>query len=452
MTRSVRIAITTLLVACAGSAGAAVELRTIITGLSAPISFADPPDSLPHRLIAQQRGDIVVWDGSSSTPAATPYLDLRSTNPVPSQQKVLFGGERGLLSIAVHPNYAGNGFIYLFYTSRGAWDGAGGIADGDILIERYTRDETNSERADPASGQIILRIPHSSAGNHNGGDIRFGPDGFLYVTVGDGGGSCDTTAHSGQDVDQLLGKMLRLDVDGGDAFLADTFRNYAIPPSNPLVGVAGADEIWTMGLRNPFRFSFDRATGDIYIGDVGQDDWEEINWLPPGSVTAGAPANFGWPCREGFDASGCSNPPQGCGAASAYTEPARVEANAGEGGSWRAIIGGVRYRGTQTPDLAGLFVYGEASNIGDVWATTPGALLPEPGWPTVQLFIGEGPYAFGEDHLGELYLLSAWQNQVDCFQPVGGDCTTWAGASDGEVVFGDGFESGNLSGWSFSSP
>jgi glucose/arabinose dehydrogenase len=420
--------------------------------LSAPISFVDPPDGLSHRLIAQQRGDILVWDGSSSTPLATSYLDLSSTNPITAQRKVLSGGERGLLSIAVHPNYAGNGFIYLYYTSSGAWDGAGGIADGDIIIERYTRDATNPDRADPDSGFIILRIPHSSATNHNGGDLRFGPDGYLYITIGDGGGGCDSVAHSGQDVNQLLGKMLRIDVDGVDAFAADTLRNYAIPTTNPLVGVAGLDEIWALGLRNPFRFSFDRSNGDIFIGDVGQDDWEEINWIASGTVSAGTPVNFGWPCREGFDASGCSAPPQGCGTAASYTEPVRVEANVGEGGNWRAIIGGYRYRGTQTSDLTDRYIYGEASGVGDVWAATPAGFQPEPGWASSSLFASQGPYAFGEDNLGELYLLSAWQNLLFCFQPAGGDCTTWAGDSDSLAVFGDGFESGDFSQWAGTTP
>jgi len=452
MSRSVRICVLVLLAAHAAALHAAVALRTIITGLSAPIAFVDPPDGLPHRFIVQQRGDVLVWDGSSITPLATPLLDIRATNPIPAQQKVLFSGERGLLAMAVHPNYASNGFVYVFYTSRGAWDGAGGIVDGDVVIERYTRDAANNERVDPNSGVVILRIPHSSAGNHNGGDLKFGPDGYLYITVGDGGGSCDTTAHSGQDLNQLLGKMLRLDVDGGDAFLADSLRNYAIPSSNPLVGFTGADEIWALGLRNPFRFSFDRVNGDIYIGDVGQDDWEEIDRITPGTVTAGVPVNFGWPCREGFDPSECTTPPQGCGSASAYTEPVRVEPNAGAGGGWRALIGGFRYRGTNVPDLNGLYVYGEASNIGDVWTATAGALQPPPGWASVQLFAGQGPYAFGEDHHGELYLVSAWNNRVDCMETAGANCTDWASDDDGTVVFNDGFESGNASGWTAVVP
>ena len=430
----------------------AVALRTIVTGLSAPITYVDPPDGKPHRFIVQQRGDVLVWDGVSATPSATPFLDIRSTNPTPALQKVLFSGERGLLSMAVHPNYASNGFVYVYYTSRGAWDGAGGVQDGDVIIERYTRDATNPERVDPNSGYIILRIAHSAATNHNGGDMKFGSDGYLYITVGDGGGGCDSVAHSAQDLNQLLGKLLRIDVDGRDAYLGDNFRNYAIPASNPLVGFTGEDEIFALGLRNPFRFSFDRGNGDLYIGDVGQDDWEEIDRITPGTVTAGVPVNFGWPCREGFDASECSAPPQGCAAASAYTEAVRVEPNAGAGGTWRAIIGGFRYRGTQVPDLNGRYVYGEASGNGDIWNATVGAIQPAPGWPSTQLFASQGPYAFGEDNAGELYVVSAWNNRLDCMETAGSNCTAWMAANDGLVVFGNGFENGTASAWTGTVP
>jgi glucose/arabinose dehydrogenase len=352
--------------------------------------------------------------------------------------------------MTVHPGYAGNGFLYVYYTSRD-WDGPGGIVAGDVVIERYTRDATDPERADPASGRLILVIHRNPAsGNHNGGDIRFGADGYLYATIGDGGGGCDSASHSGQDLAQLLGKMLRLDVDGPDAFLGDPLRNYAIPADNPLVGVAGADEIWALGLRNPFRFNFDRVNGDVYIGDVGQDDWEEIDLLPAGGVVAGAPVNFGWPCREGFDPSGCADPPQGCGPASSYTEPVRVEPNPEPGAA--AIIGGFRYRGTEAAaDLDGHYVYGDASKA-EVREATVSGMLPAPGWPSTQLFTGDSPFAFGEDHLGELYMLSASLGRVACIQTTGDTCTDWASGSDGLVVFGDGFESGDAGAWGMSVP
>ncbi len=421
-------------------ASAAVTFTPLITGVDEPTAFVDPPDGLSHRFVAQQEGDIVVWDGS--TVLATPLLDLRNDVSVPvAQRKVLYGGERGLLAMTVHPDYATNGFAYIYYTSRD-WDGGGGINAGDIVIERYTRDGGNPDLLDPASSQIILVVPHSDT-NHNGGDLNFGADGFLYITLGDGGGGCDSTAHSGQDVNQLLGKMLRIDVDGADAFPGDPLKNYAIPASNPLVGVAGLDEIWVLGLRNPFRFNFDRLTGDILIGDVGQDDWEEVNHLPAGTVAPGAPVNFGWPCREGFVASGCANPPQGCGAS--FTDPVRAEPNAGEGGSWRSVMGGYIYRGSlNTPDLGGLYIYGDAGN-GEIWLATPAATVP---WAATNVDTGQGPFGFGEDQLGELYVLSNWTGTVQCVHS-GQGCASWASLGD---VFIDGFESGDTSAWSLTVP
>lgn len=210
----------------------------------------------------------------------------------------------------------------MYYTST-AW--TAGINIGDVVVERYTRSAGDPNVADFSTAKVILRVPHSAGSNHNGGDIEFGPDGYLYVTIGDGGGSCDSTAHSGQDTSQLLGKMLRLDVDGADAYPADPVENYAIPSDNPLVGVDGAMKIRALGLRNPFRFSFDRSNGAIYIGDVGQSAWEEVNYLPTGVVTAGNPVNFGWPCKEGFDSGTCSAPPQGCTAT--FRDPVRAEPN-----------------------------------------------------------------------------------------------------------------------------
>lgn len=435
------------LVGAATVAEAAVTFTTIVDGLADPVAFVDPPDGLPHRLIAEQPGRVVVWDGASSGPNGVAMLDIRNDGSVPvAQRKVEYGGERGLLAMTVHPDYATNGFVYLYYTSRN-WDGAGGINTGDIVIERYTRSAGDPDLLDPASAAIVLVVAHPD-GNHNGGDLKFGPDGFLHVTLGDGGGGCDSTAGSGQDPNQLLGKMLRLDVDGPDAFPADPLKNYAIPADNPLVGVAGLDEIWALGLRNPFRLTFDRANGDAYIGDVGQDDWEELNRLAAGAVTAGAPVNFGWPCREGFDAAGCGTPPQGCGAA--FTNPVRVEANAGEGGSWRSIMGGHRYRGANAAaDLGGKVVYGDAGN-GEIWAATFGAPpAGEPGWPAVELTGSSGPYGFGEDQSGELYLVSGWNGRIDCIHPVGADCAGWASLSD---LFLDGFAAGDTSAWSAVVP
>ncbi len=403
----------------------AVAISTLIPGVSSPTAYIDPPDGIAHRFVARQAGLVVVWNGTSVL--STPFLDLSNVAPV-AQRKVLFGGERGLLSMTMHPNYASNGFFYLYYTSTN-WDGAGGINAGDIVVERYTRDPANVNLAQFSSGQIILVVPHPDS-NHNGGDIKFGPDGYLYVSLGDGGGGCDSTAGSGQDTNQLLGKMLRLDVDGTDAFPADPLLNYAIPATNPLVGVTGRDEIWALGLRNPFRFSFDRVSGDILIGDVGQDDWEELNLISPTAVTSGNPINFGWPCREGPDPAGCGTPPQGC--AATFVDPVRSEANGGAGGTWTSIMGGYRYRGTRTPDLIGKYLYGDAGN-GEVWSATTGATP----WPATLVTTGQTPFGFAEDNFGELYVLNAANGRIGCVHD-GGGCTTWSLRED--TLFSNGFE------------
>ncbi len=421
---------------------ATVAFTTLVDVGAPPVALVDPPDGLPHRLIATQPGQVLVWDGSSPAVSGTAMLDLRDNPAVPvAQRKVNYGGERGLLAMTVHPDYATNGFVYLYYTSLD-WDGPAGIASGDIVVERYTRNAGNPDLLVPGSGLIVLVVPHPD-GNHNGGDLKFGPDGYLYITLGDGGGGCDSTAHSGQDKNQLLGKMLRLDVDGADAFPADPLKNYAIPASNPLVGVAGLDEIWALGLRNPFRFSFDRSNGEIYIGDVGQDTWEEVNLLPVGAVTPGAPVNFGWPCREGFDGGTCGAPPQGC--AATFRNPVRVEANAG--GNWGSIMGGYRYRGTKVAgDLANRYVYGDAGN-GEVWAATIGAAVQSiaPGWASGEISTsGLGPFGFSQDQAGELYVLSGWFEEILCLHPDGGNCAAWAGLAD---LLLDGFESGGPGNW-----
>jgi glucose/arabinose dehydrogenase len=425
------LAIGLLALAAGVAGGAAVSFTAIVTGLSAPTAFVDPPDKLGHRFIAQRRGDIRVWDGSSTSALATPLLDLRDLAKVNAAS-----GEQGLLAMTVHPDYLANGYLYVFYTATD-WDGPGGIATNDVVIERYTRSAGNPNQLDPASGQVVMVIGHALGTNHNGGDLEFGPDGYLYISVGDGGGSCDNVYGSGQDLDQLLGKLLRIDVDGDD-FPGDPLRNYAIPPDNPLAGLAGADEIWALGLRNPFRFSFDRLTGDIYLGDVGQNDWEEVNLLPVGAVSAGNPINFGWPCREGFDEAGCGASAALCNGKT-FAEPIRQEANVNQGGNWRSVMGGYLYRGYEvTTDLAGRYVYGDALNS-QVWLASPRTGGP---WPTVQIGSGQAPYGFAEDQHGELYVVSN-TGSIRCLHD-GSGCP-WQ--LDEGRVFRDDFESGTTLPW-----
>ncbi len=408
-----------------------------------PIAFLDPNDGRGRRLIATQQGTILVWDGATQTILPTFFLDLRDDVGGP----VLAGGERGLLAMVLEPNYAQNGRFYVFYTRSG----------GDIVVARYTRSALDPDLGDLGSATTILIIDHP-AGNHNGGWMAFGPnDNFLYISTGDGGGGCDSGAGingDGQRNDTLAGKMLRIDVLGVDpgATAPDdcsvSSGPYMIPTSNPFAGQEPAcDEIWTLGLRNPFRFSFDRQTGDMYIGDVGQNKWEEINLL---QASTPAPANFGWVCREGCETAGnnesnCAT--TGCPVdtgttcefprSSGYWDPVLCHYN----GGWASIIGGYRYRGDRVPSIAGDYFYSDAA-CGQIWKTTvldpsnPAAIDSE-CWASG---FG-GTFGFAEDHLGELYVIVGGAGRIDCIH--NGDGCTWAG----EELFADGFESGDISRW-----
>jgi len=269
LVRSRLIAFCTLLLLTLGGArsgaaavsGGNVALVPVATGLDEPIGVTNAADGSGRLFIVEREGRIRIWQNGQLL--ATPFLNITT----------LVGcapdcGERGLLGLAFHPSYETNGFFFVFHSQ----------SDGDLRIARYTVSAGNPNLADTSTRQVLLTIEHSSQGNHNGGHLAFGPDGFLYISVGDGGGGGDPF-ENGQNINTLLGKILRIDVNGDD-FSTDPNRNYAIPSGNPFVGVAGADEVWDYGLRNPWHFSFDRSTGDLYIGDVGQQFWEEINFEP----------------------------------------------------------------------------------------------------------------------------------------------------------------------------
>ena len=415
-----------------------------------PIAFVDPNDHRGRRLIATQEGTILVWDSATQTILPTFFLDLRDDIGGPVQA----GGERGLLALAVEPDYAVTGRFYVFYTQADL--GAG--TSGDIVIERYQRSAVNPDVADPATATTIMVIDHPVS-NHNGGNLVFGPDGFLYISTGDGGGGCDSGAGingDGQRTDTLAGKMLRIDVRGIDpgAGPADDCgvgpTNYTVPSSNPFSGQEPAcDEVWALGLRNPFRFSFDRQTGDLYIGDVGQLKWEEINLK---RASTPAPVNFGWVCREGCETadnneSSCSV--AGCPTdfgttcefprtASGYWDPILCHHN----GGWASIMGGYRYRGSFVPSIAGDYIYSDAA-CGQIWKTD--TLDPaNPAAISASCWASGfgGIFGFAEDRLGELYLILGGQGRIACIHN-GAGCT-WATA---EILFGDGFESGDTAGW-----
>jgi glucose/arabinose dehydrogenase len=280
------------------------------------------------------------------------------------------GLERGLLGMAFHPNYAGNGWFFVNYTDVG----------GDTMVARYTVMPDNPNRADPTSAEAILQVDDPYP-NHNGGHLAFGPDGYLYVGLGDGGSAGDPHGN-GQNPRALLGKMLRLDVNGE--------LPYQIPEANPFVGDdAFRPEIWAWGLRNPWRYTFDRSTGDLYIADVGQYLWEEINFQPADS-TGGE--NYGWSALEGCHSFSGENPP-------ADTVMPITEYSHADGCS---VTGGYVYRGENLPELEGAYFFGDWCS-GVTWTTRQD---DAGNWQTnVFMNTGRQISSFGEDVSGELYLV-----------------------------------------------
>jgi glucose/arabinose dehydrogenase len=309
------------LAACVPSSGTSVTWRQIGTTDGPAIIVVSPPDD-PRLFVVEDRGAIkILGDHSSSL-----FLDL--SNVITTD-----GGEQGLLGLAFHPQYALNHTFYVFYTT----------SDANILA-RYQASADDPDKADPNSGVVMLSIP-DFATNHNGGMLEFGPDGDLYITTGDGGGGGDPHLN-GQNPHALLAKLLRISTHHEDAGL-----KYSIPTDNPYAdGVTGAPEVYDYGFRNPWRYAFDTMTGDLWIGDVGQDAVEEIDLVP-----AGAPSgqNFGWSMYEG---SSCYNNGNGNGTCSptGITMP-QFEAVHTDG--WCAIIGGDVYRGQCYPDLAGTYFF-----------------------------------------------------------------------------------------------
>ena len=338
-----------------------VALLPIASGLNQPVALTHAGDT--RLFITQQIGTVLVYDALG--PRATPFLDIRSI--------VLSGGERGLLSVAFHPRYRDNGFFFVYYTNK----------NGDNSVARYQVSSNDPDRADPASGTILLTIPHPDFANHNGGQLQFGPDGYLYIGTGDGGSGGDPSNHA-QDLTQLLGKLLRIDVDHG--------LPYTIPSSNPFFGRGNArNEIWAYGLRNPWRFSFDRSTGELWIGDVGQDTYEEVDLQPATSIGG---ENYGWRKMEGFH---CYNPSTNCTDPS-FTMPI-LEYSHAQGAC--SITGGYRYRGTQIPSLKGAYLYGDYCT-GSIWTATQTNGV----WTSKTLFTTTIKISsFGEDVSGELYVM-----------------------------------------------
>ena len=341
-----------------------LALQTVATGLDRPVDLTAPPGDLARLFVAEQTGAIRVIANGTLLPA--PFLDLSG--------QVTCCGEQGLLGIAFHPNYGSNGRFFVHYSQN----------NGDTRISSFTV-SGDPNVANPASESTIL-TQAQFAGNHNGGQIAFGPDGYLYIGLGDGGGGGDPQAN-GQDRTTLLGTLLRIDIDGGSP--------YAIPPSNPYRNHATfREEIWAYGLRNPWRFSFDRSTGDLYSADVGQGSLEEINFQP-GASTGGV--NYGWSVMEGsqcFNAGSCNQV--------GLTLPVHEYDHSGGACS---VTGGFVYRGSAIPQLAGTYFYADwCAGWVRSFRMSSGQATDHFDWTDLA---ASQPTSFGQDGAGELYVVGS---------------------------------------------
>jgi len=317
-------------------AGSTVTARPIGKVVGGAVLATSPPAD-PRLFVVEQRGAIRIFKAEVLQP--DPFLDLSADNSGP----VLAGGERGLLGLAFHPQYATNGQLFVFYTTQ-----TGGMGLRDV-VARCQVSAANPDRAEPTCVEVLSILDFAS--NHNGGMIEFGPDGYLYIGTGDGGGGGDPQ-RTAQNPSSLLGKMLRIDVDNKAAG-----KEYGIPADNPFVAGGGAPEVFMLGLRNPWRWSFDRGTGDLWIGDVGQGQAEELDVLRPAQQKG---ANLGWSMYEGNGC--CMTQGDKCSqtgtqytcdpAGKVFPLDARVRST-----GWYSIIGGQTYRGTCFPDLVGWHFY-----------------------------------------------------------------------------------------------
>jgi len=353
----------------AAAAAPALVLEPLVSSLGSVTGITNAGDN--RLFLTLQQGRIVIWDGSRVLD--TPFLDVTT--------RISAGGERGLLSTAFHPGYADNGFFFVYYTDP----------NGDVTLARY-RVSGDPNVADASSGVTLLTIPHPVNANHNGGQLQFGPDGYLYMGPGDGGSGDDPPCNA-QRSDVLLGKLLRLDVDPD--ITNPPF--YAIPAGNPFVGNGGPDQAWAKGLRNPWRFSFDRATGDLYIGDVGQGAREEVDFQPAGDPGG---ENYGWKVMEGTQ---CGN--GGTASCPAATPPCHdpsyvlpILDYTHDNGNC-TVIGGYVYRGASIPDFYGRYIYGDYCS-GTIWSVSQQGGV----WTPQQLPITLPTLStFGQDAAGELY-------------------------------------------------
>jgi glucose/arabinose dehydrogenase len=332
-------------------------LAPAVKGLKEPTYVTAPPDD-SKRLFVLERAGVIRVAGADGQLRPTPFLDLTG--------QVSTSTEEGMLGLAFHPRFRENGYVYVSYTAN----------DWSLQVIRYAVTPTSPDVVDPGTAFTVLAVPKQSK-YHNGGMLAFGPDGFLYVSIGD-----DESSDKAQDVTKIVGKILRVDVDSAEP--------YAVPPSNPFTDHFGAQaEIWSLGFRNPWRFSFDRGTGDMWIGDVGDAKWEEIDYQPAASKGG---ENYGWPMNEGDE---CQQP-EHC------HDPGLQAPVVTFGHDMTcAVTGGYVYRGKDVPAFVGTYIFGDLCT-GGVFAIRPG-----PDQKPTRVELGFQPIkisSFGEDQSGELYV------------------------------------------------
>lgn len=389
------LSVSLMLSGLAAAQSTTVTTRRLSAGLSKPLFCTMAPGDYNRLFVVEQDGRIKILRlGDNSV---TTFLDINSL--------LATGGERGLLGLAFHPQYASNRKFYVNYTGTDA---------GALHIVEYQARAGLPEQANAASARPILTFTHPQS-NHNGGWLGFGPDGYLYISTGDGGNAYDmgtghtTDTGNAQDItNNLLGKILRIDVNQ-DSFPADSTRNYGIPPTNPFVGITGDDEIWAFGLRNPWRCSFDRQTGDLYIGDVGQGTREEIDFQPAGAAGG---RNYGWRLREGT----IETPMSGIGgpSPSGAIEPVYDYAHGAGPLQGNSVTGGYVYRGPIQP-LRGIYFF--ADFRGRIWSfRMNGSTIQEfTDWTTaLKPAVGTitNISSFGEDNWGNLYIIDYFDGEI----------------------------------------
>ncbi|WP_066436569.1 PQQ-dependent sugar dehydrogenase [Chryseobacterium sp. CCH4-E10] len=340
-----------------------INLEEFATGFTAPVEITHANDN--RMFVVQQNGIIKIVQPNGTLNSAD-FLNISS--------KITYGGERGLLGLAFHPQYSTNGYFFVYYNDT----------SGNITVARYTR-SSNPDVADATTEKIILNQPKPFS-NHNGGSIHFAPDGYLWIVTGDGGSGGDPN-NNGQNKNSLLGKLLRLDINSSGP--------YNIPPGNPFVGVDGADEVWAYGLRNAWKFNFDTTSGNVMIADVGQGNIEEINRMP---ITQ-AGLNYGWRCYEGNDPYNTS----GCAAQSTMTFP--VAAYDHSGGKC-SITGGYVYRGSLYPALQGKYIFA------DYCSTQIGILNNDDSITWTSAFSGNNFSTFGINNQNELFVAAVNNGKI----------------------------------------